>query len=300
MTMPNTNERVDGLMQLSDRVYPIIDQLVDGETSARRILRVGIATTALALHEQASPTQAGNLFHGQLLAGLSLGGLSTKDTTYNHWPRYQQTTQALEVPHYLDTTTAFDTLSNNYADILRATKNAAHELETDATHAIHLASLALPYAAEFYPKLNQGKIALYCLLHDILEAYTGDVATLSISAKGLKTKQDNEALAFIQFKKDYSVEWPEFVAVVHDYENLADSEATFVKSFDKLDPGFTHFANHGEQLLNRFSFTSAKSFMSEAEVTVRRMAPYAKPFAKVIEDRHTLHKRIAAHVIWPQ
>lgn len=298
--MPNTNERVDGLMQLSDRVYPIIDSVIDNEASSRRMLRVGIASTAIALREQATPAQAGDIFHSQLITALSLGGLSTQDATYDSWPQYRQTSQLLNISRPGATTTAFDTLSNKYGDVRRATKNAAYENETDASHAIHLSALALPYAAEFYPSLSQGKIAMDILIHDILEGYTDDVATLRISDAGLKAKHDNEALAFIKFEKEYGAEWPELVAVVNDYEQMVDREAAFVKSFDKIDPGFTHFANHGFQLLHYFKLRSAESFMATAEITVKRMAHYATQFPLVVEDRHTVHQRIAAHVNWPE
>lgn len=298
--MTNTNERVDTLLGLSDRLYPVIDQQVGGEQLARRIVRLGVTAAALALKEQSSQDQAGKVFHGILLDQLSLGGLKTTDTAYRHWPQYHQGVQSLAQPSYSDQRTGLEELANNYSDVLRATKNAACEHETDASHVVHLASLALPYASQFHPELSQGKIALYCLIHDILEGYVGDVATLGISEEGLKIKQDNEAQALIQLESEHGEKWPEFVSAVHDYENLINDEARYVKTFDKLDPSFTHFSNEGVQLLEYFEYSLPEQFMAAANTVEKRMGHYAASFPNVLQDRRTLLDRVVANVNWPQ
>ncbi|MBC7943510.1 HD domain-containing protein [Candidatus Saccharibacteria bacterium] len=300
MTMTNTSERVDALMQLSDRLYPVIDQQVGDENLARRTVRLGITASALALKEQSSQDQAGDVFHSVMLDQLSLGGLSPTDTAYRHWPDYRQSTQTLSKPSYSSQSTGLEGLANDYSDVLRATKNAAFEHETDASHVIHLASLALPYASQYHPELSQGKIALYCLIHDILEGYVGDVATLGISEEGLKTKQDNETKALTQLESEHAERWPEFVSSVHDYENLVNKEAKYVKTFDKLDPSFTHFSNKGIQLLEYHNYTLPEAFMADADAVKVRMGHYALAFPDIMQDRQTLLDRIVANVRWPK
>lgn len=300
MMMTNTNERVDTLLQLSDRLYPVIDQQVGGEHLARRIVRLGITASALALKEQSSQDQAGNVFHGILIDQLSLGGLATTDMAYDRWPLYHRGVRSLAQPSYSDQSTGLEELANDYSDVLRATKNAAYEHETDASHVVHLASLALPYASQYHPDLSQGKIALYCLVHDILEGYVGDVATLGISEEGLKIKQDNEAQALTQLESEHGEKWPGLVSVVHDYENLINDEAKYVKTFDKLDPSFTHFSNEGVQLLEYFKYTVPEAFMADANTVKGRMGHYATSFPNVMQDRQTLLDRVVANVNWPE
>lgn len=294
--MNTSPQRVDMLMQLSDHVYPAIDERIGCERRARRILRLGVNAIAheLEIHDV---TSAGNTYKSILATQLARGGMDAD--SYQQWPQYAAHIDTL--PHISEViqNTAFSELANRYGDVKRATRDASGNKESDARHAVHLSSLALPYAAEFYPTLDSSRIAIYCLVHDILEAYTGDVPTLGITDNQLALKYQAEEKALKQLDNSYAKTWPEFVKIIHDYETLADQESRYVKTFDKLDPAFTHFSNKGAQLINFYGYTSREELLSISEHATKRIATYGSDFPLVLNDRMEITKRVADHTVWP-
>ncbi len=264
-TMNTSTERVDELMRRSDAIYDTIDTSFDGEVRYRRMLRTGINMAAISL-------RLGNTIDttGEQLLYMSSGLPPTIG------------------PHDLES------LAYAYGDVTRATVDRSGNRETDARHAIHLMKLAAPYAREVYPKLNENKVATYALIHDILEAYTGDIASLGMSEAQKDEKEHNEALALVTFKQDYGDAWPELVELVESYEALTNSEACFTKAFDKLDPGFTHFSSKGTQLKSYYGYTQADDFLTAIDEGTERMKPYSGEFPYVLRDREELTRRIAA------
>ncbi len=262
MMRTNTSiERVDQLILRSDAIYSAIDPDFDGEPRARRMLRVGINTLALSLRRGEEVEQAGARL-------LNLSNVFA----HTHAP--------------------LDELSDMYADIRRATHDREGNLETDARHAIHLMKLAAPYAREFYPELNQGRIAAYALIHDIIEAYAGDVPSLGMTPEQEQQKQLDESQALLRLHEEYGREWPEFIALIESYEALDTPEACFVKTFDKLDPGFTHFYSNGVQLKSHYGL-SEDGFYIAIDQATQRMQRYAGDYRQLMDDRNELTRRVA-------
>lgn len=255
-------ERVDRLIIASERSYDYIDQVVDGETIARQQLRLGMNATAIALRHGKSSNIAGSiLLRPSLIIPTQPGPL--------------------------------DTLANKYADVTRATVDRLGMPETDARHAIHLLQLAVTYAREHYPMLNSGRIALYALLHDLVEAYAKDVSSLGITPERKRQKDLDEAKAIKTLIKEYGADWPELIEVVENYEALIHPEARFVKTFDKIDPAFTHLHSKGSQLTGPlYSFTRETYFTAMDEAT-ERMREYSGEFPLVMNDRDELTRRVA-------
>jgi len=263
MMRTNTSsiERVDAMMQRSDPLYDTIDQSFDGEVRHRRMLRTGVNRTAILLREGVSISEAGE----QLL------------------------TLPFDIPNEPG---PLDVLGNQYADVQRATLDRMGNLETDSRHAFHLTHMAADYAAEFYPQLDQYKIAVYAWLHDLVEAYSGDVSSLGITPEQALKKHHDEEAALLQIKLDYGQQWPELLQVIDEYETLSTPEARFVKTFDKLDPGFTHFYSKGAQIKERYGYGEAEFLLAIDEAT-QRMERYSGEFPQLMEDRLELTKRVA-------
>ena len=260
MTLNTSPERVDRLIEQSSAIYDTIDPIFDGEPCYRRMLRQGINTTAMTLREG---------------KGIEVAGA-----------------QLLQLPRTLHAQPGpLDALANAYSDVQRATLDRDNTPESDARHAIHLMQLAAPYAQEYYPSLNPNKIAVYALIHDIIEAYAGDVASLGMNAEQEAQKNLDEAQALVTLEKEYGTEWPQLIELIKAYEDLADAEAQFTKTFDKLDPSFTHLDNKGLALRTRFGF-NAQEFTAAASQTANRMKPYSADYPKLVDDRAELIKRI--------
>lgn len=166
------------------------------------------------------------------------------------------------------------------------------ERETDGEHTVHLAFLALAYAAEHRPDLDLGRVVIDALIHDFVEVYAGDVPTFGASDKILEAKKAKEAEAFALLK-EILADWPKLLEYVHSYEELDHPEARFIKTFDKLAPGFTHFANKGASLKEHGGFFTEADFLAEIDNVNQRMAPYSHEHPDLIIIRERLTTQIA-------
>lgn len=298
MTTPNTSlEQARHLIRLSDAIYPALSAENEGEMRARRSLRLGIQAVAMAKGEGAAyQTAAGTAWMGILHQELTSGGIHL--STYAAWPRYEQVMRGIvSAP----TPTAYhrplDVLAKRYADVQRATIAADGSYETNATHVTHLSALALPYAAEHHPDLHLPSIALYALLHDLPEAYAGDTPSLGMSAEARKIKEMKEFAALHRIKDEFSNEFPEFVRSCEAYELLADDEAKFVKTFDKLDPSFTHISNGCLAIRRDMKIDSPETLRTLNQQTEDSMT-YSRKFPQLISIRRELAEKAIALAPW--
>lgn len=297
-TMNTSTERIDALIKLSDAVYPVIDTQIDNYPRARQILRLGMTAISHGL-QIGTIRYAGDYSHQIFLGELHTNGLSLNTPAYDAFPAYREATRELpRMMHAPKADSSIDDLAIRYGDVRRATIARNGELESDAIHAIHLASLVLPYAAQYYPHLEQSKLTLYCLLHDLVEAYTGDIPSIGASDEIMHQKHLGEMAALELLKAEFGDTHPRLVDLVIDYENLADDEARFVKTFDKLDPGFTHLYSNGHQLINQHGITSATQFLNVIDATMQRVASYGSDYPDLLRDLHEMHIKIAEHVQW--
>lgn len=297
--MPTQNtspERIDHLMALDARATPVLYERTGGEFRHRSMLRHGINLIATGLHSNGEHT-TGDELQSFLLSQLGRGGITMY--AFSSWPSFQNQALLLPpAPTIIDQ--PFNDFANQYGDVMRQTINIEGKRERNSAHAVHLATLALPYASEYYPELDQAKITLYCWVHDILEAYTGDVPSHGLTPEANTRKEADDVRALERLIMTYGKRWPEFVQLVGDYEHRVDPESRFVKTFDKLDPGYTHFNNNGQQLRDYYHHKSADSFLKKVADDTARIQPYGNEFPQVMEDRLELTRRIIQVTRWAE
>lgn len=287
MTLSTSSQRIDALTHVSDQIYPILEQQVDGEIRARRIMRLGIGSVAIALRQGMTRSQAGASFDSYLAHEL-------RAVDYGSYESHRTVAIPLhELPPLSDDLAK---LANDYSDTLRGTELADHTREPDGIHALHLTALAVPYARAHYPDLDSGKVALYSPLHDLTEAIIGDVPTFDIDPDALEQKKRDEEYAIRILRARYGARWPELIDVVEDYETLADDEAAFVKSMDKNDPGYTHFRNNAHALRTQHGMNNVDAFMAKSYANTVRTLSYACRFPLIIEDKYELTNRVATYI----
>jgi 5'-deoxynucleotidase YfbR-like HD superfamily hydrolase len=159
---------------------------------------------------------------------------------------------------------------NKFMDVKRATLRQGAP-ETDGEHTLHLQFIAVAYAAQYHANLNVGKVSLYSLVHDFVEVYAGDVNSL---------------------QAELGDTWPDFIELIRLYEELEEPEARFVKSFDKLDPSFSHYSNGGDALM-RMGVITREEYNDLCQRVYERIIKYADEFPDVIAIRQELIERIA-------
>lgn len=118
--------------------------------------------------------------------------------------------------------------------------------ESDTDHTVMLSIIACAYAAKVDSKLDIGKIAQFCLIHDLVEVYAQDTPTLRILTETEKQeKRNRETFAYERIKKEFGEEFPWLIDTMYAYETLQTPEARFVKVIDKIMPKITHILNNG-------------------------------------------------------
>ena len=128
--------------------------------------------------------------------------------------------------------------------------------ETDSDHSIMLALVACDLAP---PGLSKARIAEYAVVHDLVEAYSGDVQTLTIDAAGRLAKEEREKLAFARIRAELGLgSW--VVRKLASYEAQVEREARYVRLMDKVLPKLTHLFNGccaASRLTDRAGFIAA-------------------------------------------
>lgn len=103
--------------------------------------------------------------------------------------------------------------------------------ETVAEHTFGNAVLCL-LLLEGHPELNAEKVLRMALLHDLGEAYVGDITPLDNVPKDVKTAREEDALHRILGKLPGG---QNLIDSWHEYEQQSSDEARFVKQIDRLE-----------------------------------------------------------------
>lgn len=123
--------------------------------------------------------------------------------------------------------------------VRRATRHPDGERESDTTHSMMLALVALLLAGHERVKLDTTRVLLYALVHDLPEAIAGDVSTLRPLGPEERAKKDEaEREAIAQIGDLSTLLW----SLITRYEarGWRDPEARFVHLLDKAMPRITH------------------------------------------------------------
>lgn len=116
--------------------------------------------------------------------------------------------------------------------------------ENDVEHSYMLAMLGWYFIEKDGLKLDASKVIKYALVHDLVEAYAGDVYLYEtdVAKKEGKYKKEKEAAERIQ--KEFP-EFGELHELVHAYEKRNDSESKFVYALDKVQPVIQIYLDKG-------------------------------------------------------
>jgi putative hydrolases of HD superfamily len=141
--------------------------------------------------------------------------------------------------------TRLSALCLQYGETFRVTTYPdGQTLESDTDHSFMLGMMACVLRDMVAPELDRGKLAEYALIHDFVEVYAGDTATLGMIDKSEKEERERKALGRIQSEYDNVFPW--IAKAIGEYDSLAAPEARFIKVLDKIMPTLTQVQNEGE------------------------------------------------------
>ena len=119
--------------------------------------------------------------------------------------------------------------------------------ESDTDHTVTLSLTAVSVASILYPELDQNLILRFALVHDLLEAHTGDYDAKFMSDEMRQEKQEAEDDALEKIQSDFS-EFGWIADTIQQYENLSTKEARFVRLMDKCQPELSNILNKNTPL----------------------------------------------------
>lgn len=128
----------------------------------------------------------------------------------------------------------FSQLMLRLQDVVRAIHVPNRDIkENDVEHSYHLAMMGWYLNVSGKLGYDTDNLVRYALIHDLAEAYAGDVSALD--PIGRIGKPEREEAALLRIRKEFPLA-EEIIAAVHKYETLADDEAKFIYALDKLMP----------------------------------------------------------------
>lgn len=140
-----------------------------------------------------------------------------------------------------DTAVALGKLALAFGRVNRAT---FHEdgirPETDTDHTVMLGVIAI---AACPPELDVGRVAEFCLVHDLVEAKVGDTNSYDITPEARAAKDKREEEAHQDLIEEFVDTAPRLIQMITCYELQRLPEARYVRYLDKAMPKITHLLN---------------------------------------------------------
>lgn len=130
-------------------------------------------------------------------------------------------------------------------NVLRQTHLSGHgRRENDAEHAWHMAVMAYILREYANEPVDIGKTMLMCLIHDLVEIYSGD--TYAYDEEGKKTQAAREDMAKVKlFSLLPDDQRDELTALFDEFNEGKTPEARFAKAMDNLQPLLLNNSNGG-------------------------------------------------------
>jgi putative hydrolase of HD superfamily len=165
--------------------------------------------------------------------------------------------------------------------------------ESDTDHTVMLGLAACAVADWHYPQLDRGLVAQFALVHDLVEAYAGDMPTLrALTGDQKAEKKAREHAAYLRILQEFDGELPWLPEMIGDYESQVRPEARFVRALDKLMPKLTHLLNGGVTL--RREGVTADELRARYKLQEQEIRAYAADFQILLQLRAELVGRVLA------
>lgn len=133
---------------------------------------------------------------------------------------------------------AFIREAEKLKDVLRSGVTSKGRQESTAEHTWRLCLLAMVFEDQLH-HLEFGKVMKICVLHDLGEAISGDIAAVEQRADSGKSEQERMDLIRLMRPLDTKLS-REFLSLWEEYEAASSPEARAVKALDKIETLIQH------------------------------------------------------------
>lgn len=134
-------------------------------------------------------------------------------------------------------TIAFLALIERLKDTLRNSRTSTGRVESAAEHTWRVALMALLLGPAL--GVDAGKLIKVVLVHDLAEAFTGDLPAPAPRPPGVKEAREREALATLTMTLP-SAQRAELFALWEEYESGSTPEGRLARGLDKLETILQH------------------------------------------------------------
>ncbi|TDF38197.1 HD domain-containing protein [Alteromonadaceae bacterium M269] len=170
---------------------------------------------------------------------------------------------------------------------LRTLKTSNGRHESTAEHTWRLCLMVMLLEKQ-YPDVDVLRLIKICIIHDLGEAISGDIAAVD-QVEGMdKSKEERADLELLisplseDLKSEILVLWDE-------YENASSKEAQLAKAFDKLETILQHTqGKNPENFDYGFNLSYGKKYTDFDEITSSLRAIIDKDTKKLAEGNNTL------------
>lgn len=187
------------------------------------------------------------------------------------------------------TTLTLGALAMQFARVERVPRYDEQSRENDAEHSYMLALVAPEIARAHFPFLDEGLVAQYAIVHDLVELKTADVATFTLNEQQLAAKAAAEHAALSSLLG----ELPPYTAdLLARYEAQTDREAVFVRLMDKLLPVVVDIVGPGRKVMAEdYDIATAEALSAnERKLRTRLRTQFSDP---LWDELHTARDLLA-------
>lgn len=170
---------------------------------------------------------------------------------------------------------------------LRSSRTSNGRHESTAEHTWRLCLMVLLFAGQ-YPDVDTLKLLKICIIHDLGEAISGDIAAIDQVEgmdKSIEERKDLQTLIrpLPQPLQD------EILMLWDEYESATSKEARLAKAFDKLETLLQHTqGKNAPDFDYGFNLTYGKKYTDHDELTSRLRTMIDRDTARLAEENNSL------------
>lgn len=154
--------------------------------------------------------------------------------------------------------------------------------ENDVEHSYQLAMVAWYATSSYNLNLDIDKVIKYSLLHDLVEAYAGDVDAFDLSPGRDKIKAEREHQALVRLKSEFP-EFPEMIKIIEEYELRENGESKFVYALDKVLPPINIYLDNGRNWKERGIGFTMEKLVTNKRIKIANQPSVEKLFEQLVE-----------------